>query len=812
MTFLNATLIFGVAAIAVPIMLHLLSRREPRKVVFPSVRFLTKRFETNRSRLRVRRWWLLALRVAALAALALALSQPTIHRALSLTWLTIGVVVAFGVALLVLASLALVRGRSKRTAAALAGAGLLTLLAAGGWSLYAAARGPAMTIDRTQPAAVAIVLDNGPSSAWTTDDDNRIARMQELAKWMVARLPRSSRVAIIDRSENLASFSLDLSSAVARIDQLRPLEVTQPIAARLQAAAAILRTSELPNRQVLLVSDLTRVAWQGASIDGALSSMLADDPPIALTVLDLGAATGLNRSLSVPQLADSTPPRGTAVPITATLAVAGIDREISVTAEVELYENDPSLPVVRDSVVLWPAARSVDRSSVKVTAGQPQQILLNVPALDVGTHHGRIRLVGDDAQPLDDVRYFSLQVLPATPVLLVADDEDEAQVIAHAIAPPDLGNEETESEYVVERIASEDLPVVRLEDFPIVILLDPPRQTIAAGGWEDYVAGGGGLLLALGPAAGQDPLAAGVVPPLVRRWRIPEPGTFFQVAASSHPITQPLATDTPWSDFRVAQYWQTEPGPADQVLIHYAGTNHAAVVSRTQSGAGETGGRVLTITTPLPALATATGDWNNLFGIDGWPAWLLVRQSVEYLAGRDRAPRMATVGAPLLISIEADKDDNPPPERLQMFPPGQGLPIPLEIPADADQIAIQQVARSGTYWIRGLEFGEGFSANLPRDALDSERIDLAELDKIFGTGQYALATSREEIEFAEGESSQQVPLFSLAMLLVLAAFVLEQILSNRFYRQPHTGSARSMARFAVGQGKPSATARIRKGV
>ena len=80
MTFLNATLIFGAGAVAVPIVLHLIARREPRKVVFPSVRFLTKRFDSNRSRLQVRRWWLLALRIAALVALALALARPAASR------------------------------------------------------------------------------------------------------------------------------------------------------------------------------------------------------------------------------------------------------------------------------------------------------------------------------------------------------------------------------------------------------------------------------------------------------------------------------------------------------------------------------------------------------------------------------------------------------------------------------------------------------------------------------------------------------------------------------------------------------------
>ena len=90
MTFLNATLLFGLAAITVPVVLHLIARREPRKVVFPSIRFLTKRVESNRSRLRVRRWWLLALRILAVAMLAIALARPAIHQSLSITWLTIG--------------------------------------------------------------------------------------------------------------------------------------------------------------------------------------------------------------------------------------------------------------------------------------------------------------------------------------------------------------------------------------------------------------------------------------------------------------------------------------------------------------------------------------------------------------------------------------------------------------------------------------------------------------------------------------------------------------------------------------------------
>ena len=321
MTFLNATLIFGVAAAAVPIALHLLARREPRKVVFPSVGFLVQRFETNRSRLRVRRWWLLALRIAALALLALALARPAIHQSLSVTWLTIGLIAAFGIILLVMASVAIARGPSRSVAYGLAAAALVALLGAGIWGTLTYATGPAPSIDSIEPVAIAIVLDNSPTSAWHTADDDRISRMKDLATWMVTRLPRTSRIAVIDRSAQVATFSLDASSAVSKIDQLEPLEVIRPIASRLEAAAQLVRTSDLPNRQVLLITDLSQATWGNAS-EAGLASLWTNDPAVSLTVFDLGDFDGLNRSLSLPQLADKTPPRETPLAVTTTLSLA----------------------------------------------------------------------------------------------------------------------------------------------------------------------------------------------------------------------------------------------------------------------------------------------------------------------------------------------------------------------------------------------------------------------------------------------------------------------------------------------------------
>jgi len=236
MSFLNATLVFGVVAASIPVLLHLIARKEPRRVLFPSVRFLTKRFESNRNRMRVRRWWLLALRIAALVLLALALARPAIHQSLSVTWLTIGIVTAVAAVLLILASVAAVKGQSRGLIFSLCGAATLAILISLGWGVATYATGPGVSDSSRQPVAMAIVLDNSPTAAWSTSGDDRMERIKEIAAWMIARVPRSSRIAVMDRSSQVAAFALDTSSALARVEQTEPLHQTRDIGSRIEAA------------------------------------------------------------------------------------------------------------------------------------------------------------------------------------------------------------------------------------------------------------------------------------------------------------------------------------------------------------------------------------------------------------------------------------------------------------------------------------------------------------------------------------------------------------------------------------------------
>src|SRR5689334_15213779 len=78
MAFLNPLLLFGLAAVSVPIIIHLLNRRKFRKVVWAAMRFLKTSVEQNQRRLRIEDMILLALRCLLLALLALALARPAI--------------------------------------------------------------------------------------------------------------------------------------------------------------------------------------------------------------------------------------------------------------------------------------------------------------------------------------------------------------------------------------------------------------------------------------------------------------------------------------------------------------------------------------------------------------------------------------------------------------------------------------------------------------------------------------------------------------------------------------------------------------
>ncbi len=76
MSFLSPFLLFGLGAIAVPVLVHLIQRERKRVVEFPSLMFVQKIPYQSVRRRRIRHWALLLLRAAAIALIVAAFARP----------------------------------------------------------------------------------------------------------------------------------------------------------------------------------------------------------------------------------------------------------------------------------------------------------------------------------------------------------------------------------------------------------------------------------------------------------------------------------------------------------------------------------------------------------------------------------------------------------------------------------------------------------------------------------------------------------------------------------------------------------------
>jgi hypothetical protein len=78
MTFLNPLVLFGLAAGAIPILIHLLNIRKLKIVEFSSLRFLKEMQKTRMRRLKLRQWLILLFRTLLVLFLVLAFSRPAL--------------------------------------------------------------------------------------------------------------------------------------------------------------------------------------------------------------------------------------------------------------------------------------------------------------------------------------------------------------------------------------------------------------------------------------------------------------------------------------------------------------------------------------------------------------------------------------------------------------------------------------------------------------------------------------------------------------------------------------------------------------
>ena len=132
MMFLNWLMLIGLAAIAIPIIIHLLNRQRATIVDWGAMRFLMESLTSRKRRILIEEIILMCLRCLAVALLALALARPFLPAHTSIPW---ALVLPFFLVAVMLVGIAGAMWAERRTRWILLGVAALLIFIAGSASL-----------------------------------------------------------------------------------------------------------------------------------------------------------------------------------------------------------------------------------------------------------------------------------------------------------------------------------------------------------------------------------------------------------------------------------------------------------------------------------------------------------------------------------------------------------------------------------------------------------------------------------------------------------------------------------------------------
>lgn len=813
MNFLHLSLLAGLGAMAIPVALHLLSRRQPKLVPFPALRFVKQMVVQQRGSWQLRHFLLLCLRVAMFGAMAIALARPRVHSAMVTTALGLGLVVAGAIFASLVALVAAVtrRGVSVWLPAAIIAVALW--LGSAIWTGVSVSQGPVVpSSDQTAPVAAAIVIDNGPSLDYRAENAKRFVVAKEMASWILGKLPLDSRVGVLTNAP-LGSLSLDPSSAKGQVDILQPQALHVDLPARIRTAIELVLASDLERKEVYVVTDLISSSWSTA--EASLSELLQEHAKkVLVQIIDVGAARSTNWRLGdLENDSQSVPEGGDAawqVSVTRTLQTPGA------TASVELHQEqiDSRLPIISNGKLQLPPTRIVDRQLVDLTQASDAQVTLSARGLMPGTHNFQIKLTVADPLEIDNTRYASVVCAAQQPVLVVADDADAARFLKLALSPgsaaerseqspapsSDAGNssnvakDAVSSASVTNQVESAETQQVRynqlaqvaIDRYGVVCLNDPssmPPSTVAM--LETFVKQGGGLFIMLGPALGgpqeanDSPVKTLLPGKLARVARRPlsDSSLFLVPVATTHPLFHifgSVAADVPWNVYPLHRVWELESLNSEaQVLMTTSDRALPALVLERRGT-----GQILTLVTPLPS-APGADTWNDLTaGSDPWPAFGLLLGAARLLSGQTESRYNFTAGQ----SVTLANDPKVYPTFYELFAPNGET---RRIQSSDGVLVLGTLDQAGTYRMRGLQgssLSRGVSVNTPSKDTLLDRLEGKDLDNLLGAGNYRFARQKSEVESSVGQARYGRELFPVLMACVAGLFLAEQAMSNRFYK------------------------------
>lgn len=723
MNFVSPFLLAGAGLVAVPIVLHLVMRRKPRRAEFPALRFVRRRHDTNQRQLRLRHLLLLLLRMAVIALAAFALARPSLR-------LSGGVV------------------GSQRA-----------------------------------PVAAALVFDTSKRMEYRQENRTRVEAAQELGTWLLSQLPPESRIAVLDSQPGGGAFQVDLGAAKQRIERLDTTANAQSVPSAVAEAARLLGEEdpahkEIKRKEIYVFTDLTRVAWPTEAA-GRMQEQLRQTPDVGVYVIDVGIPQPANLALGDLRLSGQTVSNRSTLRIETELASTGIAGQR--TVELDLLEPAPGAAGERKA---RNAGQQV--VSVEPGQSQPVEFRASGLSLGTHQGYVRILgedgLAADDRRYFTIEVKPPWPILLAAPKPAAA----HAVYLGEALAPESF-RRSSQARFACDIVALEELPAKDLKPYAAVCLLDPkPLEAGTWRKLADYVAEGHGLAVFLGrnadPVASfnektaQDLLAG----KLLRQARSPDESLRLDPRNLEHPVLAAFrrVAAVPWVAHPVYRYWQISPGAEGVHEIAPYSDGLPAILERPLGK-----GRTITMTTPVSDDPNRE-PWNLLpVGPDGgWPFMILVNGMMSYLVGTGSQELNYSPGQTAVLQLDPELKFH---TYLLTGPDGVEARIAPDL--KLHRLVVGSTDQPGNYRVQagGSEGGvdRGFSVNLAAVETRLDRHADKDLDRLFGTYPYRIARNKEEIEIDVSTGRVGRELFGMLILLTALILGLEHVLANRFYRK-----------------------------
>ena len=720
----------GMAAAAVPVVLHLLMQGKPKLIEFPAVMFILKKIETHRRNYRLKHILLLLMRILLFVLLGLALAKPMIKLGGGFPFFS--------------------RNHD----------GIMTQL---------------VTTLGTQdaPIAAAIVIDTSLRMNYMAENKTRLEEAQDFARWILRQIPQNSSVAILSCEPESCVFQVDKLAAEGAIDRLRITPMGRPVAEIVQGAAALLAESSHEQRELYVLSDLSLPGWDISVASDALRRLDGE-----IFLIDVSVMEPNNSSFRQMTLIPETPVAHS--PVQFEVQVAHSGPAMTKTIELVLIgtPNNPTAETVRMSrTVDFPSGESQCTERMVLTGG-----------FEPGTHQGKLRFSTSDALPMDDQSWFTLSVQQPQKVLIFAQPPARTSSLYLQEALETIPF--TVKNVPISELAG--MTMTELQEYQAVVLLDPDSQSLSPGTWKklaEYAAvAGHGVGIFLGQQADSlasfnDSAATDVLGATLRMQALNPDGVWMMPGVS--PIFTPFRSipgytldQLPWSAQPVFQYWELGELSLRADIAARFSDNRPAIITQTLGR-----GRTVMVATPVSETADTIKFWNNLTrgGEVDW-MWVLLAEGIgKHLVGIGNQQSNFTVGEPVVLR------PNVPtlPSSCWLGMP-HGIQERLSPDPIRREIVISTTTEPGNYTISAGGLGEaalnlGFSANIPSSATVLQRVDETVLDRLFGEDGYQIVRTPQEIVLGTARRRVGQEMYATIMFLLACIFATEYVFANRIY-------------------------------